>query len=239
MKHLSSRLTALVMFHLAFAGTATAQIGPVQPVLVLPHGDPEMPHSRPNFTADYVVPVDVYVGAAGEVQNVVVTQSSGDIEADGAAASFVRDRKFLPGVDVNGQPVDAVLKVNVNMFKRGAKKVVRVTAKPPPYALEKDRVQRMTCADFLWEVERMREGANIKDTSNEITPYMSALLYKEKRNVPIEVEAKFWDLWPDTLDKVVDRCEKQQTRLYFTEVLMPALDGTLPAPETATAGGTE
>jgi len=33
----------------------------------------------------------------------------------------------------------------------------------------------------------------------------------------------------------VDRCEKQQTRMYFTDVLMPALDGTLPETETVTA----
>ncbi len=227
------------MFHLAFAGPAAAQIGPVQPVLVLPHGNPEMPHARPDFTQDHVIPADVYVNAAGEVTNIVVTESSGNVDADGAAASFLRERKFLPGVDSDGRAVDAVLKVNVNMFKRGARKVVRVTAKPPPYAVEIERVQRMTCADFLWEVERMREGANIKDTSNEITPYMSALLYKEKRQVPSEVEARFWDLWPDTLEKVVDRCEKQQTRLYFTDVLVPALDGTLPASDTATAGGTQ
>ena len=153
------------MFHLAVAAPASAQIGPVQPVLVLPHGNPEMPHGRPNFSEDYSVPVDVYVSAAGEVTNVVVTQSTGNIEADGAAASFLRERKFLPGVDARGEAVDAMVRVNVNMFKRGAKKVARVTLKPPPYAVEIDRVQRMTCADFLWEVERMREGANIKDTS--------------------------------------------------------------------------
>ena len=38
-----------------------------------------------------------------------------------------------------------------------------------------------------------------------------------------------------THEKVVKRCEKQQTRMYFTDVLMPALDGTLPASETVTA----
>jgi TonB family protein len=238
MKHLTSFVT-LVMFHLAFAGPAAAQIGPVQPVLVLPHGNPEMPHSRPNFTEDYSVPVDVYVSAAGEVTNVVVTQSSGNFEADGAAASFLRERKFLPGVNQNGDAMDAVVRVSVSMFKRGSKKMARISTKPPPYAVEADRVQRMTCADFLWEVERMREGANIKDASNEVTPLISALLYKEKRRVSSEVEGKFWDMWPDALEKVVERCEKQQTRLYFTEVLMPTLDGTLPATDTATAAGTE
>jgi TonB family protein len=238
MKHITSRrLLALFGYvsFLAMAGNATAQMGPVQPVLVLPGGIPEISHSRPNFDTDYSVPMDVFVNAKGEVTSAVVTQSTGNIEADGAAASFMRDRKFLPAVNSDGAAMDSVIRVNVNMFKRGSRKVARVSSKPPSFASEKDRVQRMTCADFLWEVERMHEGANIKDTSFELTPYMSALLYKEKRHVPIEVEDKFWDMWTDMHEKVVERCEKQQTKMYFTDVLVPALDGTMPQPDTATA----
>jgi TonB family protein len=238
MKHLTLR-SAVALFgyvsFLAAAGTAAAQIGPVQPVLVQPTGNPEIPHDRPNFQEDYSVPMDVYVNAQGKVTNVVVTQSTSNVEADGAAASFMRDRQFLPAVNESGEAMDALVRVNVNMFKRGSKKVARVTIKPPPVALELDRVQRMTCADFLWEVERMHKEAKIRDTSFEQTPYMSALLYKQKRNVPIEVESEFWDKWTDMHEKVVKRCDKQQTRMYFTDVLMPALDGTLPASETVTA----
>lgn len=239
MKHLTiRRLLALFGYVslLAAAGPAAAQIGPVQPVLVLPTGSAEMPHTRPDFPEDYSVPVDVYVGADGTVQNVVVTHSSGNVDADGVAATFMRQRRFLPAVNVRGEPMEATVKVSVNMFKRGTKKVVRVTTKPPPFASEVDRVRRMTCADFLWEVERMREGANIRDASFEVTPYMSALLYKSQRNVSTEVEEKFWDQWPGALDKVVDRCEKQQTKLYFSDVLVPALDGTIPASERTVAG---
>jgi TonB family protein len=238
MKHLTFRRSIALLGYVSFlaaAGPAAAQVGPVQPVLVLPHGSPEIPHNRPNFTDEYSVPVTVYVDDKGNVTNVVVTDSTGNVEADGAAASFMRERKFLPAVDERGVAMESMIKANVNMFKRGSKKVARVTPKPPSFAAEMDRVSRMTCADFLWEVERMRQDANIKDTSFELTPYMSALLYKEKRNVSIEVEAKFWDMWTAMHEKVVDRCEKQQTRLYFTDVLMPALDGTLPAPETVTA----
>jgi TonB family protein len=223
------------MFHFVVVAPATAQVGPVQAVLVLPHGNPEIPHNRPNSLEDFSVPVDVYVNAAGEVTNVVVTQSTGNVDADSAGATFMRERKFLPAVDDRGQAMDSVVKVNVNLFKRGSKKVARVTLKPPPFPAEMDRVSRMTCADFLWEVERMRKDANIRDTSFEQTPYMSALLYKEKRSISSEVESKFWDMWTDLHKKVVDRCEKQQTRLYFTDVLMPALDGTLPETEMATA----
>jgi len=236
MKHLTRSVIALFGYvSFLAAGPAAAQVGPVQPVLVLPTGNSEIPHNRPNFHNDYSVPIDVFVDARGRVTNVVVTQSSGNVDVDGVAASFMRERTFLPAVDDRGEAMDALVRVTVNMFTRGSKKVVRVTTKPPPVALEMDRVQRMTCADFLWEVERMQKDANIKDTSFEQTPYMSALLYKQTRNVPIEVEDKFWDVWDDLHEKVVNRCEKQQTRLYFTDVLVPALDGTLPAPETVTA----
>jgi TonB family protein len=238
MKHLTlHRLFALFGYvsFLAVAAPAAAQVGPVQPVLVLPNGSPEIPHDRPNFADDYSVPMDVYVDSTGGVTNVVVTQSTGNIAADGAAAAFMRDRRFLPAVDDAGVAMDTVIRANVNMFKRGSRKVARVTIKPGNFAHEKARVQRMTCADFLWEVERMRKSANIKDTSFELTPYMSAILYKDKRNVPIEVEDKFWDMWTTMHEKVIERCEKQQTRLYFTDVLIPALDGTLPASDTATA----
>jgi TonB family protein len=233
MKHLTIRkylaLFGYVSF-LAVAASAAAQVGPVQPVLVLPTGSPETPHQRPNLEAeDYSIPVDVYVNADGTVQNAVVTQSSGSVQADSVASTYMLNRRFLPAVNERGEPMAGVVKVSVNMFKRGSKKVVRVTTKPPPLAGEVDRVQRMTCADFLWEIERLREGANIRDASNEVTPYMSALIYKNKRRIAIEVEDKFWDQWPNALEKVVDRCEKQQTKLYFTDVLLPVLDGTLPA----------
>jgi hypothetical protein len=239
MKHLTIRRWVALFGYvslLAAAGNAAAQVGPVQPVLVLPTGSPEMPHTRPDFPEDYSVPVDVFVNADGTVQNVVITGSTGNLDADGVVATFMRQRRFLPAVNARGEPMAGTVKVIVNMFKRGGKKVARVTTKPPPYLAEKDRVRRMTCADFLWEVERMREGANIRDASFEVTPYMSALLYKEHRRISSEVEEKFWDMWPDTLEKIVDRCEKQQTKLYFSDVLVPALDGTLPPTETVTAG---
>ena len=130
--------------------------------------------------------------------------------------------------------MDSVVKVNVNMFKRGTKKVVRVTLKPPPVAGETLRVRKLMCADFLWEVNRIRTEAGIKDFSLEVMPYTSARLYMQQKKVPDSLEAKFWDEWPGALKKIVKGCEKDQTRLFFTEVLIPALDGVMP-PEMATA----
>ena len=134
MKHLTTRrLLALVGYvsFLAGAHNATAQVGPVQPVLILPSGSPEIAQKRPDFSEDYIVPMDVTVNASGEVTNVVVTESTGNVEADGAAAAFMRDRKFLPAVNDTGSAMDATIRVNVNMFKRGTRKVARVTSSRP------------------------------------------------------------------------------------------------------------
>jgi len=213
----------------------SAQVGPIQPVLVLHDGKLETTHDRPSFDDDFSIPVDVYVAADGSVSNVVVSGSSGNINADAVAADYMRGRKFLPALDERGQAVEGMAKVNVNMFKRGTKKVVRVTLKPPPVNVETERLRRMMCADFVWEVTRMREQAGVEDASVEVMPYMSAHMYTLGKEMANDVEVKFWDTWPKTLQKVIERCEKAPEKMYFTEVLVPALDGTMPTRDTATA----
>jgi TonB family protein len=207
-------------------------MGPIQPILVT-DGKVEYTHDRPDIE-DFAVPVEVMVGPQGQILNVVVSESTGNLEADAVAVSFMRDRKFLPGLDAAGNTTDSSVKVVVNMYKRGPKKVARVTIKPPPMAQETLRLHTLMCADFLWEVERMDKQAKVDDLSLEVMPYTSARLYMAERRVPDDLEAKFWDEWPSALKKVVDRCEKDQTKLFFSEILLPTLDGVMP-PEFATA----
>ena len=236
MKNTTRRASRLLGYVLCLAaGPALAQVGPIQPVLVLPDGKLEVTHDRPSFEEDYSIPVDVNVAADGTVTSAVVSTSSGNVAADGIAATYMRERKFLPALNSDSKPVEAVVKVNVNMFKRGARKVVRVTIKPPPVDAETLRVRKLMCADFLWEVNRIKNEAGIKDLSMEVMPYISAHMYVGGKNLPAELEEKFWDEWPGTLKKVVERCEKDELKFYFTEVLVPALDGTLPSRDTVSA----
>jgi hypothetical protein len=221
------------------AGPALAQVGPIQPVLVMLGTSPEAAHNRPDLGDDYSVPLDVYVGADGLVSNVVVSDSTGKPEADGVAAAYIRERRFLPGLDARGNPVNATVKVTVNMYKRGLKKVVRVTLKPPPLVNESARVKKLMCADFVFEMNRLSDDANIRDASLEVLPYISAHMYMTQKGVPSEVQEKFWDQWPGMLRKIVDRCEKNQLQMFYAEVLVPALDGAMPQSETVTASSTQ
>ena len=217
------------------AGPAVAQVGPIQPVLVMVGSLPETAHNRPDLGDDFSIPLDVYVGADGFVSNAVVSDSSGNVQADGIAAAYIRERRFLPGLDVKGNPVASTVKVTVNMYKRGGRKVVRVTLKPPPLANESARVKKLMCADFVFEMNRLSDEARIRDVSLEVLPYISAHMYMTQKNVSGEVQEKFWDEWPKTLNKIVDRCEKNQLQMFYAEVLVPALDGAMPSGETVTA----
>jgi TonB family protein len=227
------RVLALLGYVSCLAATpAMSQMGPIQPVLVT-DGKIEYSHDRPDI-GDFSVPVEVQVDADGKISNVSISDTTGNLEADALAVAFMRERKFLPGLNERGQTVDSTVRVTVNMYKRGSRKVARVTVKPPPMQQETLRLQTLMCADFIWEVERMDKEAGIRDLSLEVMPYTSARLHMEKRSVPVQLEEMFWDEWPSALKKVVDRCEKDQTRLFFSEVLIPTLDGVMPS-DTATA----
>src|SRR4051794_68333 len=85
------------------AAPAFAQVGPIQPVLIT-EGKTELPHNRPDLGDDYSVPVDVRVAADGSVLSAAVSQGTNNPTADGIAAAYMRERKFLPGLDVKGHP---------------------------------------------------------------------------------------------------------------------------------------
>jgi len=237
MHYITLRRFIALFGYVAFlaAGPAVAQVGPIQPVLVMVGSTPEIAHNRPDLGDDFSVPLDVYVGADGFVTNAVVSDSSGNVQADSVASTYIRDRRFLPGLDAKGNPVASTVKVTVNMYTRGGKKVVRVTLKPPPLAKESERVKKLMCADFVFEMNRLDHDARIRDVSLEVLPYVSAHMYMTQKKVSSEVQEKFWDEWPKTLDKIIDRCEKNELQLFYAEVLVPTLDGAIPQPETATA----
>ena len=86
------------------AAPAFAQMGPIQPVLVTA-GKVEYPHTRPDLDNDYSVPVEVHVDATGAIANVLVSETSGNVQADALAVDFMRGMKFLPGLDAKGEAV--------------------------------------------------------------------------------------------------------------------------------------
>ncbi len=91
------RLIALLGYVSCLAVTpALAQMGPIQPVLIT-DGKVEYSHERiADLGNDYSVPVEVHVDASGAISNVLVSETSGNVDADALAVSFMRGKKLCP-----------------------------------------------------------------------------------------------------------------------------------------------
>ena len=65
-----------------------------------------IPHDRPDI-GDFTVPVEVHVDANGSISDVVISESTGNLEADALAVRLHAQRKFLPGLDEKVAPSTA------------------------------------------------------------------------------------------------------------------------------------
>ena len=200
-----------------------AQVGPIEPIIIASSKPGKTLAEIPNMSEDFVVPVEVTVAADGSVQDVVVSPSSGNATADETAIKFMREKRFLPAIDEIGHPIEATALGNVEVKSKSRHKVLKANMKPPNSHNEVTRVRKMTCKDFLWEVDRLRgEGAST-DVSREIMPWVSLRLYMADKKITPEAEPKYLAKWPQALGDAEKACTAAPATLYL-EALAPVLD---------------
>ena len=189
------RLIALLGYvSLLGAMPALAQVGPIQPVLVLPDGKLEVTHDRPSFADDFSIPVDVFVAADGSVSGAVVSSSERQ-RGRGWRRRHLHARTQVPARARCGQQTR-------RQRRQGEREHVqtRVEESGPrdPQAAGRGRARSCACASSCARISsgkcnRIKSQAGIKDFSLEVMPYMSAHMYVAQKNLPSEVEEKFWD----------------------------------------------
>jgi TonB family protein len=200
---------------------ATAQRGPIEPI-ILAAGKPSATlASLPDLGADYVIPVEVHVAADGTVTSVTVSPPSGNADADQVAVSFMKEKTFLPAIDLHARPVPGVARGSVEIKAATRMKQLKANMKPPNIDNEVARVRKLTCRDFLWEIDRLRTaGASATgDVSREVMPRVSLRLSLLEHHLPAAAELDYIDRWPQTLIKVESACRKTPDHPYF-QVLM-------------------
>ena len=208
---------------LAFAGSAFAQLGPIEPTII-----PSLDTSRaltdmPDLADDYVVPVEVTVAADGHVKEVVVSTSSGEPAADETARAFILEKTFLPGLDASGHPVESKAIGSVEVHSKTDDKELRANMKLVNVPAQVARVRKLKCRDFTWEVARLRTDGRSPDVSQEAMPWVSLRIYMLDRKVPKEMESPLIDKWPRVFGEAEASCQAHPDKNYLTDVLAPLL----------------
>lgn len=220
---MNTRLVTLAL-SLSAVTPAWAQLGPIEPIITSSTKPSAAIANIPNLSEDYVIPVEVTVGADGAVQNVVVSTPSGNEDADKTAVRFMMEKKFLPAVDAAGNPVEGTAQGTVEVRSKTINKVLKANMKPGNTSTEVARVRKLSCKDFTWEIARLRDGAKSQALHAEVMPWVSLRLYVMDKKVPKDVEEKLMDKWPGALADAEQQCKAAPQKNFLSDVLMPLLD---------------
>lgn len=218
------RLAAFAVLSLSAVTPALAQLGPIEPIITSSSKPSAALASIPNLSEDYVIPVEVIVGADGTVRNVVVSTSSGNEDADKTAVRFMMEKKFLPALDAGGNPVEGKAQGTVEVRSKTINKVLKANMKPGNTSNEVARVRKLSCKDFSWEIARLRDDAKSQTLHAEVMPWVSFRLYVVDKKVSKDVEDKLLGQWPNALVDAEKQCKAAPEKNFLSDVLLPLLD---------------
>ncbi|HEY6124795.1 MAG TPA: TonB family protein [Steroidobacteraceae bacterium] len=217
-------LPAFAALLLSVAAPALAQLGPIEPIIISGGKPGKALASIPDLAEDYVIPVEVTVAADGSVKSVVVSTPSGNEAADNTAVRFMMEKKFLPAIDTEGNPVEGQAQGTVEVRSKSINKVLKANMKPISTSNEVARVRKLTCKDFAWEIARLRNDGKSTMLHAEVMPWVSFRLYVTDKSVAGDIEKRLLDQWPQALATAEKQCKAAPDKNYLTDVLFPLLD---------------
>jgi TonB family protein len=212
-----------------FAGAALAQTGPLQARMVFAA---DMPTGFPTYSdqrTDRSAIVKMAVGPDGQVQSAAIEESMGDPEFEQKILDYAKRIRMIPALDEQGTAI-----VGTSRIKFKTKTVYswnRVTALPVIAAAvvydESGRILRMTCKDFLWEYDLMRELAHDKPIDNEQMLLTAIAMYGSKHQIPNESLWKLTHVAPSSIRISAGKCRATPTELFWGGVLEPTVTARL------------
>jgi hypothetical protein len=86
----------------------------------------------------------------------------------------------------------------------------------------------MTCADFRWEWEILRDAAD-EAVATEFMPRIATTMYATSRTEAGEyVDAKVWKAAPKALRESAERCEDSPQAAFWQDTFKPVMDAAVP-----------
>lgn len=135
------RHTLALTASLLLAATAQAQVGPTAARII---SKPMPAKAASGQAAD--AEAELLVNKKGKVSEATIVAGTGDEAFDKQWRKSLSDWRFVPAVDENGTPHESTLRVQ---YKNNG-----LAGLPPANAVaDGERMERMTCKDFVWEYE--------------------------------------------------------------------------------------
>lgn len=168
----------------------------------------------------------VQVDADGRVRDVLVTENTTESGFEPQLVDVLRSARFRPAIDETGRrvPGSIDMKVELRTSTGNQPKPVAAISEQDLMDKEKERILKMTCADFRWEWEFLRE--EVKDAAAmEFMPRIATSMYAAMRTEAGDyVDAKVWKEAPKGLREAAERCEDNPAQLFWQDSYKAVMD---------------
>jgi hypothetical protein len=141
----------------------------------------------------------------------------------------LQSAKFRPAIDAAGSPVDSSIEMKVELRTSTGAEPKPAPAKPDPQLTDKEkaRLRKMSCKDFLWEWDILREAAG-DGVYTEFMPRIAVSLYAQERSQAGDVvDSKVWPVAKKVLKETVEQCRDNTVQPFWQGTFKPVMDAAV------------
>jgi TonB family protein len=219
---------AVPLLFIGIPALAFAQAGPAEPQVIVGTSTAKVNVGQRKLAGQVVATVTV--DDQGKPRDVLVTENTADPGFEPQIVKVLQSARFRPAIDADGKPVEASIEMKVELRPSTGTEPKPSPAKPDPQltAKEKVRIRNMTCADFNWEWDIIRDAAD-DGAATEFMPRIATTMYAALRTEAGEyVDAKVWKAAPKALREAADRCKSSAQAAFWQDTFKPVMDAAVP-----------
>ena len=191
-----------------------------------------------------MIPVKLTVATDGHVSQVELADTSGNPKFDRAVQLHLLRVHYIPALTAEGVPFESIVQFNYkDVNEARTPRVVEgkvipeqteATASAPAPAARNDalfdevgRIKRMRCQDFLWEYDIIKEASRGRPFYDEFSLRAIRAMYMVYRKGGGDHLNKLNAAFPSAVRAAADECRDQPEKMFFRDVMAPALDARL------------
>ena len=219
-----STARAVVLSLVFVCAAASAQTGPSDPQVIASASTAKINVGSRKLAGQLVATVKV--GVDGKVKDVLVTENTAESAFEPMIVKVMQSAKFRPAIDASGATVESSIEMKVELKASTGAEPKPVPAKPDPQLTDKEkaRIRKMTCKDFIWEWDVLRDAAG-DGVYTEFMPRIAITMYAQARSEAGDVvDGKVWPASKKALKQSVDQCRDNPPAPFFEGIFKSVMD---------------
>lgn len=210
---------------LALIPAAHAQMGPTATrVIIRP-----MPSLAPSGVQTFSAEARVVVSKKGRVESAEIVKGSGDASFDKQWHKILSDWRFVPAVDAAGEPVEGVTTIVYSNTGLSDRPELPGGGEAPARnaVAESQRIERLTCKDFLWEYYIVTNALSRRMALLDPLLKTPLVMYMTEAQLSETQQASLRPRYDGILDEVAKQCRDNAEAAFWAAVMKPALQASI------------